>query len=73
MAAVAEAAARGAEIREVSVGSTPTARASHDRGRSDGMPAGQLRTTMRSQVSLGTCGLEDCAMTVVATVVSVPA
>ena len=26
-----------------------------------------------SQVSLGTCGLEDCAMTVVATVVSVPA
>jgi D-serine deaminase-like pyridoxal phosphate-dependent protein len=74
MSAVAEALRRaGLEIREVSVGSTPTARhAMTVAGVTECRPGNYVYHDA-SQVSLGTCGLEDCAMTVVATVVSVPA
>jgi len=75
--AVASAAGRlrgaGLEIREVSVGSTPTApHAMRVPGVTECRPGNYVYHDA-SQVSLGTCALEDCAMTVVATVVSVPA
>jgi D-serine deaminase-like pyridoxal phosphate-dependent protein len=74
LAAVAEALrGAGLEIAEVSVGSTPTARhAMTVAGVTECRP-GNYVFNDASQVSLGTCGLEDCAMTVMATVVSVPA
>jgi D-serine deaminase-like pyridoxal phosphate-dependent protein len=74
MSAVAEALRRaGLEIRDVSVGSTPTARhAMTVAGVTECRPGNYVYHDA-SQVSLGTCGLEDCAMTVVATVVSTPA
>ena len=74
MSAVAEALRRaGLEIKTVSVGSTPTARhAMTVAGVTECRPGNYVYHDA-SQVSLGTCGLEDCAMTVVATVVSTPA
>jgi D-serine deaminase-like pyridoxal phosphate-dependent protein len=58
---------------EVSVGSTPTARhAMKVAGVTECRPGNYVYNDA-SQVSLGVCGLDDCAMTVVATVVSVPA
>jgi D-serine deaminase-like pyridoxal phosphate-dependent protein len=63
----------GLEIEEVSVGSTPTApHAMAIPGVTECRP-GVYVFNDASQVSLGTCGLEDCAMTVLTTVVSVPA
>jgi D-serine deaminase-like pyridoxal phosphate-dependent protein len=60
-------------IEEVSVGSTPTAlHAMHVSGVTECRP-GNYVFHDGSQVSLGTCSLEDCAMTILATVVSVPA
>ena len=74
VAAVADALRRaGLEIREVSVGSTPTARQAMTVAGVTECRPGNYVYHDASQVSLGTCGLEDCAMTVVATVVSVPA
>ncbi len=73
VAAVADALRRaGLEIREVSVGSTPTAREAMTVAGVTECRPGNYVYHDASQVSLGTCGLEDCAMTVVATVVSVP-
>jgi D-serine deaminase-like pyridoxal phosphate-dependent protein len=74
LSAVAEALrGAGLEIAEVSVGSTPTARhAMTVAGVTECRPGNYVYNDA-SQVSLGTCALEDCAMTVVATVVSVPA
>ena len=69
----ADLAAAGLGGLEVSVGSTPTA---PDAMRVEGVTEcrpGNYVFHDASQVSLGTCGLEDCAMTVAATVVSVPA
>ena len=63
----------GHAIGEVSVGSTPTAR---EGMRVPGVTECRPGTYVyndASQVSIGSCSLEDCAMTVVATVVSVPA
>jgi D-serine deaminase-like pyridoxal phosphate-dependent protein len=63
----------GLEIDEVSVGSTPTApHAMAIPGVTSCRPGNYVYHD-GSQVSLGTCALEDCAMTVLATVVSVPA
>jgi D-serine deaminase-like pyridoxal phosphate-dependent protein len=63
----------GLEIEEVSVGSTPTApHAMSVQGVTECRP-GNYVFHDASQVSLGVCGLEDCALTVLATVVSVPA
>jgi D-serine deaminase-like pyridoxal phosphate-dependent protein len=74
LAAVAERLRRaGLPVEEVSVGSTPTARhAMAMPGVSECRP-GNYVFHDASQLSLGTCGLEDCALSVLATVVSVPA
>jgi D-serine deaminase-like pyridoxal phosphate-dependent protein len=62
----------GLQIAEVSVGSTPTARhALTIPGVTECRP-GVYVYNDASQVSLGACALEDCAMTVLATVISVP-
>lgn len=63
----------GLAIEEVSVGSTPTAReAMAQPGVTECRPGNYVYHD-GSQVALGTCGPADCAMTVLATVVSVPA
>ena len=63
----------GLSIEEVSVGSTPSARhAMRVAGVTECRP-GNYVFHDGSQVALGTCGPEDCAMTILATVVSVPA
>jgi D-serine deaminase-like pyridoxal phosphate-dependent protein len=65
--------AAGLPVDEVSVGSTPTAAASmRVPGVTEARP-GNYVFHDASQVALGTCALEDCALTIVATVVSVPA
>ena len=63
----------GIEIEEVSVGSTPTARHAMAIPGVTSCRPGNYVFHDASQVSLGVCGMEDCAMTVLATVVSVPA
>jgi D-serine deaminase-like pyridoxal phosphate-dependent protein len=74
MAAVADAVrAAGVPIEEVSVGSTPSAAsAMRVAGVTECRP-GTYVFFDASEVSLGVCRLEDCAMTILATVVSVPA
>jgi D-serine deaminase-like pyridoxal phosphate-dependent protein len=63
----------GLPVDEVSVGSTPTAAvAMRVTGVTECRP-GNYVFHDASQVALGTCGVEDCALTIVATVVSVPA
>ncbi|MGE0453695.1 MAG: alanine racemase [Vicinamibacteria bacterium] len=63
--------ALGLPIGTVSVGSTPTAaRAMRVPGVSECRPGNYVYHDA-TQVSLGTCGLEDCALSVLATVVSV--
>ena len=63
----------GIGVPEVSVGSTPSARhAMRVHGVTECRP-GNYVFHDGSQVALGTCALEDCAMTILATVVSVPA
>ncbi len=63
----------GLPVEEVSVGSTPTAaQAMRVAGVTECRP-GNYVFHDGSQVALGTCRLEDCALTLVATVVSVPA
>ena len=65
--------AAGLPIAEVSLGSTPTvAAAVSQKGVTECRP-GTYVYNDASQVELGTCRLEDCALTVLATVVSVPA
>jgi D-serine deaminase-like pyridoxal phosphate-dependent protein len=62
----------GLPVEEVSVGSTPTAAvAMRVPGVTECRP-GNYVFHDGSQVALGTCALEDCALTIVATVVSVP-
>ncbi len=68
--AAAELRADGIEVGTVSVGSTPTARAAMRAGGFDECRPGNYVYHDASQVALGTCGLEDCAMTVIATVIS---
>ncbi len=63
----------GIPIAEISVGSTPTARhAMRVPGVTECRP-GNYVFHDGSQVALGTCGPEDCALTILATIVSVPA
>ncbi|HSS43904.1 MAG TPA: alanine racemase, partial [Thermoanaerobaculia bacterium] len=63
----------GIPVEEISVGSTPTAPyAMSVPGVTECRPGNYVYNDA-SQVSLGTCAIEDCAMTVLATVVSVPA
>jgi D-serine deaminase-like pyridoxal phosphate-dependent protein len=74
LASVGAALARdGHGPLEVSVGSTPSApHAMTVPGVTECRPGNYVYHDA-SQVSLGTCGLEQCALTVLATVVSVPA
>ena len=66
-------AAAGLGPLEISVGSTPSARyAMKVTGVTECRPGNYVYHDA-SQVSLGTCGLDDCGLTVIATVVSVPA
>jgi D-serine deaminase-like pyridoxal phosphate-dependent protein len=72
-AAAGELRAAGLPVEEVSVGSTPTAaRAMRTPGVTECRP-GNYVFHDGSQVALGTCAVEDCALTILATVVSVPA
>ena len=66
-------AAAGLPVGEVSLGSTPTVRASMTTSGVTECRPGTYVYNDLSQVELGGAGLEDCAMTVLATVVSVPA
>jgi D-serine deaminase-like pyridoxal phosphate-dependent protein len=71
--AAAAIRAAGLPVEEVSVGSTPTAaQAMRVPGVTECRP-GNYVFHDASQVALGTCAIEDCALTVAATVVSVPA
>jgi len=73
VAAAASLREAGLPLDEVSVGSTPTAAlAMRVPGVTECRP-GNYVFHDASQVALGTCGVEDCALTIVATVVSVPA
>lgn len=73
LAGVAEAVRRaGVAVEEVSVGSTPSApHAMAVPGVTECRPGNYVYHDA-SQLALGTCGEADCAMTVLATVVSVP-
>jgi D-serine deaminase-like pyridoxal phosphate-dependent protein len=62
--------ARGASIAELSVGSTPTARFVGDTAGLTEMRPGNYVYYDRSQVALGSARVEDCALTVLSTVVS---
>jgi D-serine deaminase-like pyridoxal phosphate-dependent protein len=74
MAAVAdELRGAGLALEEVSVGSTPTAREAMAQAGVTECRPGNYVYHDGTQVALGTCALEDCALTVLATVVSVPA
>ena len=63
----------GLPVGEVSVGSTPTARGAMTVPGVTECRPGNYVYHDASQVSIGTCAIEDCAMTVLATVVSTPA
>jgi len=67
----AELRAGGLPVEEVSVGSTPTAAAMRVSGVTECRP-GNYVFHDASQVALGTCSVADCALTILATVVSVP-
>ena len=67
------AAASGIALDEVSVGATPTLRFSaQQRGLTELRPGNYVYFD-RTQVALGAASLDDCALTVLATVVSKPA
>jgi len=70
---VAAARARGIELPETSVGSTPSAKASLARGGFTELRVGNYVYLDRTQVELGVAQASDCALTVMATVVSRPA
>jgi D-serine deaminase-like pyridoxal phosphate-dependent protein len=72
-AAAAAVRTRGVPLEEVSVGSTPTARAAMGQEGVTECRPGNYVYHDGSQVALGTCGEDECALTVLATVVSVPA
>ncbi len=69
----AEARALGVEVEEVSVGATPTARFSVNEAGVTELRPGNYAYFDLTQVSLGAARLEDCALTVMATIVSKPA
>ncbi|HKA35510.1 MAG TPA: alanine racemase [Thermoanaerobaculia bacterium] len=73
VAAAAELREMDFAIEEVSVGSTPSARYSMRVAGVTECRPGNYVFHDGSQAALGTCAPEDCAMTILATVVSVPA
>ena len=66
----ARARARGAAIEEISVGATPTARFSAEIAGITELRPGNYVYFDRVQVGLGAAALSDCALTVLATVVT---
>jgi len=68
-----ELSAAGLPVEEVSVGSTPSARLVMKAPGVTECRPGNYVFHDGSQAALGTCAVSDCAMTVLATVVSVPA
>src|SRR5438309_7314586 len=67
------ARASGIDLAEISVGATPTLRYSaRQRGLTELRPGNYVYFD-RTQVALGAASLDDCALTVLATVVSKPA
>jgi D-serine deaminase-like pyridoxal phosphate-dependent protein len=67
------AAASGIDLEELSVGATPTLRFSARQQGLTELRPGNYVYFDRTQVSLGSAALDDCALTVLATVVSKPA
>jgi D-serine deaminase-like pyridoxal phosphate-dependent protein len=67
------ATASGIAIEELSVGATPTLRFSATQGGLTELRPGNYVYFDRTQVALGSAGLSDCALTVLATVASKPA
>src|SRR3989449_2243263 len=68
-----KAIAAGISLEEISVGATPTLRfSSRQRGLTELRPGNYVYFD-RTQVALGAASLDDCALTVLATVVSKPA
>ena len=67
------ARARGISIDELSVGATPTARFSLEQRGVNEMRPGNYVYLDRSQVALGVATIDECALTVLARVVSKPA
>jgi D-serine deaminase-like pyridoxal phosphate-dependent protein len=67
------AAASGIQLEEISVGATPTLRFSVGQPGLTELRPGNYVYFDRTQVSLGSAALDDCALTVLATVVSKPA
>jgi D-serine deaminase-like pyridoxal phosphate-dependent protein len=65
--------ARGVTVREISVGSTPTAEFIGENGGVTEMRPGTYVYGDANQVTLGSMAIGDCALAVVATVVSTPA
>jgi D-serine deaminase-like pyridoxal phosphate-dependent protein len=63
----------GVEVREISVGATPTARFITKQTGATEMRPGNYVFRDRTQVGLGAAAIEDCALGIVATVVSRPA
>jgi D-serine deaminase-like pyridoxal phosphate-dependent protein len=66
----AGAAAAGVQLDEISVGATPTLRFSAGEAGPTELRPGNYVYNDRTQVGLGSAALEDCALTVLATVVS---
>jgi len=73
LALAARARARGVGIDEISVGATPTARFSLEQPGVTELRPGNYAYFDRTQVSLGAARRDDCALSVMATVVSRPA
>ena len=65
--------AKGVEVAEISVGATPTIRYSVDQKGLTELRPGNYIYFDRTQVSLGAAGWDDCALTVLARVVTKPA
>src|SRR5690606_11450897 len=65
--------ALGTEVEEISVGATPTVRYSVELGGITELRPGNYIYFDRTQVALGAASWEDCALTVLARVVSRPA
>ena len=68
----AQARAAGVEVKEISVGATPTARFVKDQPGVTEMRPGNYVFFDRTQVGLGAATLDECALAVVSTVVSRP-
>jgi len=69
----AQVAQGGVETREISVGSTPTARFVEEQDGVTEMRPGNYVYFDRTQVGLGAATLDDCGLTILSTVVSRPA